>query len=272
MNGRKDTKDSIARENENLRRRVEELEAELMDAKSRQARLETASRHTALLAEISDIVMEVDAGKVYTWANEAGRRFFGDDVVGREAAFYFEGEQNTYELVGPLFAGSEQTIYVESWQRRRDGEKRLLAWWCRVLKDRAGEVTGALSTARDITDERRKEREIARLTQVLEAIRNVNQLIAREHDPARLIAQACSALVQSGVFDRSWLFLVDERREITHVASTGFGGTADPKDLCGSGGVPGCLAALDHPGVLHGEALERVCERGGPKPHDPQVQ
>jgi PAS domain S-box-containing protein len=226
-----------------------------------QALRASAARHAALLAAIPDIVMEVDAAKVYTWANEPGRRFFGDDVIGKEAAFYFEGEQKTYELVGPLFAGEERTIYVESWQRRRDGEKRLLAWWCRVLKDQAGNVTGALSSARDITEERRKERDLARLTQVLAAIRNVNQLIVHEHDRTRLVEQACAALVQTGAFSHSWLFLVDERRKIVDAASAGFDGADDPVDLYRAGQAPGCLAAFDHAGILDGARLQQICDR-----------
>jgi len=101
--------------------------------------------------------MEVDNDKVYTWANQAGFGFFGADVIGKEAASYFEGEQHTYQTVQPLFNGSEDVIYVESWQRRRDGEKRLLAWRCRTLKDAQGNVTGALSTAHDITERQRAE-------------------------------------------------------------------------------------------------------------------
>lgn len=109
-------------------------------------------RQEALLSAIPDIVMEVDQNKTYTWANEAGREFFGDDVIGQEASAYFEGEQQTYAQVKPIFGGDESVIYVESWQRRKDGERRLLAWWCHVVKDRQGRVSGALSTARDITE------------------------------------------------------------------------------------------------------------------------
>ncbi len=113
-----------------------------------------ATRQEALLATVPDIVVEVDNNKVYTWANQAGIEFFGQDVIGKEAAFYFEGEQDTYAVVQPLFNGDENTVYVESWQRRKDGQKRLLAWRCRVLKDDGGNVTGALSSARDITERR----------------------------------------------------------------------------------------------------------------------
>jgi PAS domain S-box-containing protein len=116
-----------------------------------------SSRQKAILAAVPDIIMEVDNNKVYTWANQAGFEFFGKDVIGKEAAFYFEGEQDTYSVVQPLFNGAENVIYVESWQRRKDGQKRLLAWWCRGLKDERGNVTGALASARDITERKSAE-------------------------------------------------------------------------------------------------------------------
>ncbi|MGD0004950.1 MAG: PAS domain S-box protein [Anaerolineaceae bacterium] len=111
-------------------------------------------RHEALLAAVPEIVMEVNNDRVYTWANQAGLEFFGEAVLGQEAGAYFEGEQPTYQLVQPLFNGDKDTIYVESWQRRKDGQKRLLAWSCRTLRDGQGSVTGALSSARDITENR----------------------------------------------------------------------------------------------------------------------
>jgi two-component system cell cycle sensor histidine kinase/response regulator CckA len=115
------------------------------------------TRYKAILEAVPDIIMEVDEHKVYTWANRAGIDFFGDDVVGREAADFFIGVQDTYERVQPLFNGNEDIVYIESHQRRRDGSDRLLGWWCKVLKDKAGQTIGALSSARDITDERRAE-------------------------------------------------------------------------------------------------------------------
>lgn len=126
-------------------------------------------RQEALLSAIPDIIMEVDTDKVYTWANPAGLEFFGPDVVGREARYYFEGEQDTYKRVQPLFEGRGEVIYLESLQRRHDNQIRLLAWWCRVLKDREGRVTGALSTARDITEQRELEDQL-RQAQKIDAV------------------------------------------------------------------------------------------------------
>ena len=115
------------------------------------------SRQEAILDTLPEIIMEVDNNRVYTWANKPGMDFFGEDVIGKEAAFYFEGEQEAYSIMRPLFKGSGDVIYLESYQRRKDGEKRLLAWYCRVLKGKNGQVTGALSSARDITERQQAE-------------------------------------------------------------------------------------------------------------------
>jgi len=117
-------------------------------------------RYSALLAAIPDIIAEVDVNKVYTWANPAATDFFGEEMIGKEAAYYFEGQQDTYSAVDSLFKGDERVVYVESLQRRRDGKKRLLAWWCRTLKNEEGNVTGVLSSAQDITDQKQAERRI----------------------------------------------------------------------------------------------------------------
>ncbi|OGG01407.1 hypothetical protein A2Z33_02610 [Candidatus Gottesmanbacteria bacterium RBG_16_52_11] len=114
--------------------------------------------------EIADmipyIVAEVDKNKIYTWMNQAGRDFFGEAAVGKEAEEFFVGEQSVYEKVEPLFKGSSDVYYVESWQRRQDGQTRLLAWWCHALKNNTGEIVGALSCARDITDSRKVEEKL----------------------------------------------------------------------------------------------------------------
>jgi len=139
-----------------------------LNQRSEEALQAVSSRYEAILAAVPDIIMEVDTNKIYTWANQAGFDFFGENVLGKEASLYFEGEQDTYEKVQLLFDGDENMIYLESWQRRKDGEKRLLAWWCRVLKDANGNVKGAISTARDITERKQIEKQLRFQNQLFE--------------------------------------------------------------------------------------------------------
>lgn len=120
-----------------------------------------ADRQQAILEAVPDIIMEIDINKVYTWANNAGMQFFGDGVIGQKADYYFVREENIIELISPLFNGENEDIqYVESWQRRFDGEERLLAWYCRALKDENGKVIGAISAAQDITEKNKVEQEL----------------------------------------------------------------------------------------------------------------
>jgi|GEM_PF-1046749 len=161
-------------------------------------------RHKAILEAVPEIIMEVDNNKVYTWANQLGLDFFGENVVGKEAASYFEGEQNMYIELQPLFKGVENVFYVESWQRRKDGQKRLLAWWCRGLKDENMNVTGAISSARDITDQiqvlkkiqeqlselkRWQQVMVNREDRIMELKHEVNDLCRRINEPVRYPSQ-----------------------------------------------------------------------------------
>jgi PAS domain S-box-containing protein len=142
------------------------------------------SNHEALLAAIPDILMEVDNHRIYIWANSVGFEFFGEDVIGKEASFYFEGDQNTYDVVAPLFTGSRETFYVESWQRRKDGEKRLLGWHCHSLKDENGNTIGALSSAQDITDRRQLEIKLKKNQVLLDETQHLSKIGGWEYDPA----------------------------------------------------------------------------------------
>ena len=119
-----------------------------------------SARNEAILASVPDIIMEVDENKIYTWANNAGYEFFGDDVIGREAASYFVGVQDAYQIVETLFTNQDEVVYVESWQRRKDGEARLLAWRCKAIRNNRGNPVGILSSASDITSLRQYEKEV----------------------------------------------------------------------------------------------------------------
>ncbi len=152
---------------------IEGIVTDITEHKQSQKAIQHLSDRTkAILSAVPDIIMEVNEQLVYTWANKAGLAFFGNDVIGKEAQYYFEGEQDTYEAVSPIFKDTaEELIYVESWQRRKDGEKRLLAWWCQPLKNNEGYI-GAISSARDITENKQAQEKLKANEQFLNSVFN----------------------------------------------------------------------------------------------------
>ncbi|MEE8391163.1 MAG: GAF domain-containing protein [Anaerolineae bacterium] len=209
----------------------EQAQQEIIEREQAQDALRALSlRYKAILAAVPDIIVEVDSAKVYTWANQAGFEFFGDDLLGQEAAFYFEGEQDTYDVVQPLFAGSENIVYVESWQRRQDGEKRLLAWWWRVLKDADGHVTGALSTARDITEQKQVQDEIREVyegleqrvadrTRELAALYDVTAVASESLDLNTTLERSLERVLAAMRSKAGDIYLLDEADETLYLAT-----------------------------------------------------
>ncbi len=63
---------------------------------------------------------------------------------------------------------------------------------------------------RDVSARRHSETRIAHLNSVLRAVRNVNQLITRERDAARLVQSACELLVEARGFGAVAIALTDE--------------------------------------------------------------
>jgi len=58
------------------------------------------------------------------------------------------------------------------------------------------------------------EEKAAHLNRSLYAIRNVNQLIAREKDRGRLLKGTCDNLVQTRGYYNAWIALLDEKRDV----------------------------------------------------------
>jgi PAS domain S-box-containing protein len=125
-----------------------------------------------ILSSIPSILMEVNFQKKYVWANKDGLNFFGEDCIGKEAKDYFIENDTVYDLVEPLFNGTADILHVENWQKRKDGQKRLLAWKCVSLKNKKGEIIGALSSAQDVTEQRLVETALKDAEQKYEIVAN----------------------------------------------------------------------------------------------------
>ena len=116
---------------------------------------ELSLKQAHLLEAIPDIILEADSNRIYTYANTEAYRFFGIDIIGKKIDHYFIKEEKVKTIKGFSFRTNKDITYTESYQRRQDGEIRLLAWWCKVQKNKKGEIIKSISTARDVTEQRK---------------------------------------------------------------------------------------------------------------------
>ncbi len=106
---------------------------------------------------------------------------------------------------------------------------------------------------REQTDMRRAQDRETHLKKVLLAIRNVNQLITAEDDPARLIERACETLTETLGYPNAWIALLDkDEANVSRIASSGFDrGFEALGDRLLQGAFPGCMErALAREGLL----------------------
>jgi PAS domain S-box-containing protein len=109
-----------------------------------------------------------------------------------------------------------------------------------------------LSFYTDVTERKLAEERVHHLNLVLQAIRNVNQLIVKEKDRDRLIDSACRLLVEERGYGKAWIALDNGRGAPLSFAQAGWDQRFQPvAEALRSGELPLCgNRALSASGVL----------------------
>lgn len=113
-----------------------------------------------------------------------------------------EGEA-TYETVALAVSGERIPVEASVRVAELDGER----------------VTVAV--IRDLRERRTTEARLARLNRILRTTSGINQLIIRETDPQRVLAEACRIAVEEGGFLLAWVGEADPSGVVRPVASAG---------------------------------------------------
>ncbi len=115
----------------------------------------------------------------------------------------------------------------------------------------------------DVREKREADARIDHLNAVLRAIRNVNQVIARERDRDRLLQSICDSLVETRGYHYAWIVLLDGERRWLAGAQAGIGESEFGRlqARLRAGETVACLEqALSSEGVVRMERSRPSCQ------------
>jgi PAS domain S-box-containing protein len=168
----------------------------------------------SLLDMVASLVMVVDPRGRIVRFNRACEQTSGwseAEVRGREFWEVLRPPESRLE-VARLFGGGSPsrdlpTAYDGQWQTRA-GERRLISWILRPMRDAAGEVTNVLGTGTDVTERRRLEGDLRRAAvEWRETFDGLPIGVLVVDADARVVRANRTAVEQSGC--RSWAEIID---------------------------------------------------------------
>jgi len=144
--------------------------------------------------------------------NSAGLRMFGyaskEDFLKAPASdhYYHKEDWERFKALHEKgMARGFETLFV-----RKDGT-RFFGSITSVSRTAPGGAIQYISVFEDISERKAATERAEHLERVLRAIRNVNQLIARETDRDRLLQGVCDSLIETRGYYNVWIALFDER-------------------------------------------------------------
>ncbi len=140
---------------------------------SERKRAEVQRASLAAIVESTDdaIIGKSLEGIVTSW-NEGAHRLFGysaEEIVGTSIALLVPPERES-ELAAVLQAVGQGAVkHFDTVRRRKDGRRVEVSVTISPVRDTAGQIVGICKVARDVTDRRRAEAELARAKETAEA-------------------------------------------------------------------------------------------------------
>ena len=125
---------------------------------------------------VGTIIIAISSNHTISLVNLAGCRLLGypeDEIIGTNWFSRFlpaRARADVEEIFDQLMAGIIEPVrFVEGTVLTRNGEERIVSWHNTILRDEAGNITGALSSGEDITERKKAEEKIASSEALLNA-------------------------------------------------------------------------------------------------------
>ncbi len=172
---------------------------------------ESEARFALLRDYANDAIFFASRDGVIIEANRQAEELYGrsqEDLIGRHLGDLRAPEERA-ALAGQLDAAAHgEGLVIQTTHIRADGAPVAVEVSKRLATLHGAQVF--VSIVHDLRERKRAEARIATLNRLLRTISEVNQLIVRERDRDRLLAEACRIVVEHGGFRMAWIGFTDE--------------------------------------------------------------
>ncbi len=175
---------------------------------------ESQRRFSDLLRNVQLVSLMLDGEARITYCNGFLLKLTGweeEEVIGKNWFDTFVPPENASvrATFRDLLADRPSAWHHENEIVTRAGERLLIQWDNTILRDPAGEVIGTASIGKDVTETRRSEQRIRRLSRMHAMLSGIGTLIVRAANRKELFREACRLAVQTGGFSMAWIGMLD---------------------------------------------------------------
>ncbi|MGH7391765.1 MAG: PAS domain S-box protein [Candidatus Rokuibacteriota bacterium] len=194
--------------------RVLEFHSTGRDLTERRQAGEDAARLSAIVANADDAIVSQTLDGVITSWNGAAERMFGytaREAVGQSIALTIPSERREEEvgILARLKRG-EAIDHFETERVSKDGRRISISLTVSPVRDLSGRIIGVSTIARDISERRGAEEDLARHVRTLEVLYRLADHVGRARGVTEVCDAAVDAIMAAGRADRASLLVLDE--------------------------------------------------------------
>ncbi|MBI4203484.1 MAG: EAL domain-containing protein [Betaproteobacteria bacterium] len=267
----------------NLARLGSAVKRALQEAEDRRNRRQTEvelarirERTNSIFSSLRDVICSVSPDmRQAIYVNAATQEVFGrppEEFVANPGLWFEVIHPDDAQRVRDAWqqVAAEKAIDIEYRILRPDGAVRWIHNRARLVRSAGDGETRIDGIASDVTDRKRQEEKILRLSRIERVLSGVNSAIVRIRDRDELLREACRIAVEDGGFALAWVGLVDPqtldiRPHAWMGEERGFLGMIRPsarEDILEGRGVSGAAIRTGKPVVVNDVATdERLIHR-----------
>lgn len=207
----------------NLRRLVTAVQRALRDVEDRAARRraeerlrESEYRFQIAARATNDAIWDWDLATGAVWWNEGVHRLFGyplEEVgAGAEwwkARIHSEDRERVWRDAWAVIDGRDAVWTAEYRFLKADGSHAHVLDRGYVMRDEQGRAYRMIGAMADLTERKRQELKIARLSRIHAVLSGINAAIVRVRDRDELLREACRIAIEQGGYLFAWVGMID---------------------------------------------------------------